>query len=248
MQNINENSISLFDMVESTELLFQAISLDTKAIGKIVALLSDKTFTAVQKIPYMQLKRYIDGMQKVEENLSGGCKICDKLFSDPQKRDENAMRVYRMIIAADTEKKIDYLVDTTRSMLLGLIDVEMMYRIFRAIVESMPEDLDYLTNLVEKDGPFKGNIQIHALVRSGLMISAGIDAGEDIEKQDYEISTLGYAVDRFVLSINDENRWNWYKNKHSHDGRLFNGPQAASDEEVAAMMKELFDDHKSEVS
>lgn len=243
----DEQSTTSLEIVESLEILIDAIALNPIAIGKLVALLSDKTFTAVQKIPYMQLKRYIDGVRKAEENLADGCKLADKLFSDPKKRNENGMRVYKMVTSSDTERKIDYLVDATRSMLLGFIDPEMMFRAFRAIVETLPEDLDYLSGLIEKGGPYKGNIRVHALVRAGLMISAGIDAEADIEEQDYEISTLGYVVDQFVLSINDENRWNWYKTKSPKGIRMFNGPQPASDEEVAALMEQLFDDHKPEL-
>ena len=243
----DEYSITSLDIVESIDILIDAIALNPIAIGKIVALLSDKTFTAVQKIPYMQLKHYIDGVKNAEEHLADGCKLADKLFSDSTKRNENAMRVYKIVTSADTEKKIDFLVEATRSMLLGLIDPEMMFRIFRAIVETLPEDLEYLSSIVEKEGPFKGDIRVHALVRSGLMISAGIDSGADIEKQDYEVSTLGYFVDQFVLSLNDESRWNWYKTKRPQGIRIFNGPQSASDEEVAAMMEQLFDNHKPEL-
>lgn len=142
----NDNSTTSLEIAESIEILIEAISLNPIAIGKLVALLSDKTFTVVQKIPYMQLKRYIDGVKKAEENLADGCKLSDKLFSDPKKRNENAMRVYKMVTTSDTEKKIAYLVDVTRSMLLGLIDVEMLFRVFRVVVESMPEDLEFLSS------------------------------------------------------------------------------------------------------
>lgn len=234
-------------IAESIEIIFEAIVLDPVAMGKLVAILSDESFTAVQKIPYMQLKRYIDGVRRIEDELGNACKLSDRLFSDTRKRNENAMRVYKMVIASDTEKKIDYLVDATRSMLCGLIDVEMMFRMFRAIAESMPEDLSYLSSLIEKSGPFKGDLRIHALARSGLMISAGIDSDEDIEKQMYDISTLGYLVDHFVLSINNDDRQNWYKKKSSNGNRLFNGPQTVSNEELIARVGQLFDDCKPEL-
>lgn len=240
------NEIDTSELMDSVETIVNAVALDPIAIGRIIALLSNKTYTAIQKIPYYQLKRYIDGVKKAEDDLGKSCKLSEKLFSDPKKRNENAMRVYKMVTSSDTEKKIDYLVDATRSMLLGLIDAEMMFRVFRAIIDSMPEDLSYLSNLVEKGGPFKGNIRIHALERSGLMISAGIDADEDVEKQDYHISSLGYAVDRYVLSLNDEDRLKWYKNWHQ-DNRNFIGPRNTSDEEVDARVAKLFDENKQEL-
>ncbi len=167
-----------------------------------MAILSDESFTAVQKIPYMQLKRYIDGVRRIEDELGNACKLSDRLFSDTRKRNENAMRVYKMVIASDTEKK---------------------------------------------SGPFKGDLRIHALARSGLMISAGIDSDEDIEEQMYDISTLGYLVDHFVLSLNNDDRQNWYKKKSSNGNRLFNGPQTVSNEEIIARAGQLFDDRKPEL-
>lgn len=140
--------------------------------------------------------------------------------------------------STDTEKKIDYLIDATRSMLLGLIDTDEMFRIFRAIVDSLPEDLDYLSSIVEKRGPFIGDIQILALERSGLMISADIDANADIEKQQYHITTLGFMVDRYALSLSNEERWKWYTNKANADNRKFMGPVPMSNEEIEAILNE----------
>jgi len=45
------------------------------------------------------------------------------------------------------------------------------------------------------------------------MISADIDANADIEKQQYHITTLGFMVDRYALSLSNEERWKWYTNK-----------------------------------
>ncbi len=203
----------------------------------MAAYLSDKTYTEIQKIPYLQIKKYLDGVKRVEE-LGNSCKIADKLFSDPKRKNDNAMRIYKMVTSSDTEKKIDYLIDTTRSMLLGLIDTDEMFRIFRAIVDSLPEDLDYLSSIVEKSGPFTGNIQILALERSGLMISAGIDANADVEEQQYHITTLGFMVDRYALSLSNEERWKWYTNKANADDRKFMGPVPISNEDIEAMFNE----------
>ena len=85
IHNVDENTITSLDKMETVEILIDALALNPIAIGKIVALLSDKTFTAVQKIPYLQLKHYIDGVKKAEENLAYGCKLSDKLFSVIQK-------------------------------------------------------------------------------------------------------------------------------------------------------------------
>ncbi len=236
--NMNDGNITkaseLYDIVET---IIGVATHDPLSVAKIAAFLSDKTYTEIQKIPYLQIKKYLDGVKRVEE-LGNSCKIADKLFSDPKRKNDNAMRIYKMVTSTDTEKKIDYLIDTTRSMLLGLIDTDEMFRIFRAIVDSLPEDLDYLSSIVEKSGPFTGNIQILALERSGLMISAGIDANADIEEQQYHITTLGFMVDRYALSLSNEERWKWYTNKANADDRKFMGPVPISNEDIEAMFNE----------
>ncbi len=243
MINMNDGNITnmseLYDIVET---IIGVATHDPLSVAKIATFLSDKTYTEIQKVPYLQIKKYLDGVKRVEE-LGNSCKLADKLFSDPKRKKDNAMRIYKMVTSTDTEKKIDYLIDATRSMLLGLIDTDEMFRIFRAIVDSLPEDLDYLSSIVEKSGPFIGDIQILALERSGLMISAGIDANADIEKQQYHITTLGFMVDRYALSLSNEERWKWYTNKANADNRKFMGPVPMSNEEIEA----IFNEQKQEI-
>lgn len=236
--NMNDgNATNISELYDIVEMIIGVATRDPLSIAKITAFLSDKTYTEIQKIPYLQIKKYLDGVKRVEE-LGNSCKIADKLFSDPKKKNDNALRIYKMVTSADTEKKIDYLIDATRSMLLGLIDTNEMFRIFRAIVDSLPEDLDYLSSIIEKSGPFAGNIQILALERSGLMISAGIDANADVEAQQYHITTLGFMVDRYALSLSNEKRWKWYVNKANADDRKFIGPESISNEDIEAMFNE----------
>lgn len=236
--NMNDgNATNISELYDIVEMIIGVATRDPLSIAKITAFLSDKTYTEIQKIPYLQIKKYLDGVKRVEE-LGNSCKIADKLFSDPKKKNDNALRIYKMVTSADTEKKIDYLIDATRSMLLGLIDTNEMFRIFRAIVDSMPEDLDYLSSIIEKSGPFTGNIQILALERSGLMISAGIDANADVEAQQYHITTLGFMVDRYALSLSNEKRWKWYVNMENSLDRKFMGPISISNEEIKALFNE----------
>ena len=243
MINMNDgNTTNISELYDIVEMIIGVATRDPLSIAKITAFLSDKTYTEIQKIPYLQIKKYLDGVKRVEE-LGNSCKIADKLFSDPKKKNDNALRIYKMVTSADTEKKIDYLIDATRSMLLGLIDTNEMFRIFRAIVDSLPEDLDYLSSIIEKSGPFTGNIQILALERSGLMISAGIDANADVEAQQYHITTLGFMVDRYALSLSNEKRWKWYVNMENSLDRKFMGPISISNEEIKA----LFNEQKQEI-
>ena len=158
----DENITNARELYDIAETIIGLAMHNPLSVAKIAAFLSDNTYTAIQKIPYLQIKKYLDGVKKVEEEFGNACKLSDKLFSDPNKKNENAMRIYKMVTSTDTEKKIDYFINATRSMLMGVINTSEMFRIFHAIVDSLPEDLDYLSSIVEKSGPFTGNIQILA--------------------------------------------------------------------------------------
>lgn len=121
------------------------------------------------------MKRYLAGVKNVEDNYENDVSLSSKLYASPHIRNENAFRVYKMVTESETEKKIDKLVDVTRSFLLGLIDTESLFRIFRAIISTLPENLEYLKEIVETTGEIRGNINIHALERSGLVILSGND-------------------------------------------------------------------------
>ena len=64
--NIDESHVAS-DCIESIEIIVNALRLDPIAIGKLLGLLSDKTYTTIQKIPYIQLKKYIDGENQINK-------------------------------------------------------------------------------------------------------------------------------------------------------------------------------------
>ncbi len=45
-------------------------------------------------------------------------------------------------------------------------------------------------------------------------------------------------VDRYALSLSNEERWKWYANKANADGRKFMGPVPISNEDIEAMFNE----------
>ncbi len=245
--NDEKNDVSdLDDTLDILDMLIDAFSGNPFALARFGKYAIDKSYTAIQQIPYKQMQMYLEGVKRVEDDLGKACEFSNKLFSNPKTKEDNAMRVYKLVISTDTSRKMKYLINATRSMLLGLIDVEMMFRLFSAIAETLQEDLDYLSTIVQIDKPIKGSIRVHALARVGLMISAGIDAQADVEEQEYYISSLGLILDEFALSLEDENRQAWYKT-HSRAARQFESPMALSDEEIKKMLSSTFEEQKQEM-
>ena len=216
--------IEINDNLEIIGIVIGLAKNDTVKILELSKIVKDSSLSYIQKIPFNKLAKYMDGIKRVEENIGDGCRLSDKLFGDQKSKNDNALRLLKYVTEADTEKKIEYLVNTTRSFLLGRINVGEMFRVFNAIVYTLPEDLHYLTTIIEKEGPFIGNIQIHALNRNGLVISAGVYADYDIEKQKYHISELGYMVDQNSLSMDNDDRQRWYSARRSKS-IPFEGPE-----------------------
>ena len=134
-----------------------------------------------------------------------------KLFNTSKNKRQNGMRLLGYIDKADSEQKINYYVNATKSLLLGLIDNTGYFRIMKALMETLNEDLEYLADIAIKEDVYRGNMQLLALERSGLVLQAVFDANESVENQSYVISSLGKYVDRFAVSFEDEERQKFYK-------------------------------------
>lgn len=211
-----KESLSCSGVIDFVEILTGCVARKPTAWVKLVNIFKDHSISVTQKIPIYKLGKYISGVQRVEDDLRESCKLSNKLFGDEKTRNDNGFRLYKYVTETETEEKIEFLVETTRGFLLNCIDVPTFFRMYKAIAETLPEDLIYLSRLAEerlKKGTefFEGNMAILALARSGLMIIAGDDGNKGVEEQDYTISSLGFMVDRYALSFNNEKKQRLYK-------------------------------------
>lgn len=154
---------------------------------------------------------FVTGVKSAEKELGEGVKLSNKLFNTSKNKRQNGMRLLGYIDKADSEQKINYYVNATKSLLLGLIDNTGYFRIMKALMETLNEDLEYLADIAIKEDVYRGNMQLLALERSGLVLQAVFDANESVENQSYVISSLGKYVDRFAVSFEDEERQKFYK-------------------------------------
>lgn len=148
------------------------------------------------------------------------------------------MRIIQYVTTADTEKKIDYYVNATKALLYGMINNEIMFRIFSAIYNTLSEDLEYMTEHIEDKDHLIGNLNILALSQIGLVLIAGIHQGEDVEEQEYVFSSLAYLVDRYAVALDNEKRQKRYQNRSSSVHKLDVGmPDPISNEEIEQLLK-----------
>ena len=154
---------------------------------------------------------FVTGIKNAEIELGKGIKLSNKLFDTPKNKRENGMRLLGYIDKADSEQKINYYINATRSLLLGLINNTDYFRIMKALMETLNEDLEYLAHIATKEDVHRGNMQLLALERSGLVLQAVFDANESVENQSYVISSMGKYVDRFAVSFEDDEKQKFYK-------------------------------------
>lgn len=209
------------DLPNKTEFIVNLLRRDPATIAKLAATIADGRLDFVQSMRYRRLEQYFQGVREVEDDLGAACELSSKLFSDEKHKKESAERIFLLVSEINTETKVDYLINCTKSFLLGLISIESMFRIFRAISNALPEDLEYLKGHATSVEPIKGDMNVLALAQNGLMIQSGIDGNKGVEEQEYVISSLGFDVDEYALSLYDEERQNWYNsNGHQRDKKL----------------------------
>lgn len=142
---------------------------------------------------------FLSGIKQIEENIDESRKLKEVLCDDTSKKFQNAVRLLEYIDKADSEKKIDDYIQMTKNLLCGYINQVEYFRIMKAVLETLDEDLQYLTEILKDEASYKGSIQMLALERSGLVIRLGIDGNENIEEQDYVISSLGKMVSKYIM-------------------------------------------------
>lgn len=211
------NSNDKFDIKDNfTELIDNAIgmlTLDPVAIKNLTTQMVKMPIIIRDAIYWSKFYMFILGINKIQEDLGGSIKLSNILFDNSKNREQNGMRLLGYIDKADSKQKVNYYINSTKSLLMGNISNTDYFRIMKAVSETLNEDLEYLAEIVENKNVIKGNIQLLALERSGLVIQARIDTNENIETQYYAVSNLGRMVDNYAISLDNDDRQNYYKNE-----------------------------------
>lgn len=205
--NIKENCAELIDNAIGMLMLDPVATKNfTVQIAKMPIMIRDAIY-------WNKFYMFVTGINKIQDDLGSSIKLSNKLFGDSKSKEQNGMRLLGYIDKADSKQKVDYYINATRSLLMGNIDNTDYFRIMKVVSETLNEDLEYLAEIAENTSVIRGNIQLLALERSGLVIQAGIDANESIETQNYSVSNFGRMVDHYAISLEDDNRQNYYKNE-----------------------------------
>ncbi len=116
--------------------ILNAILGDSVSVGKIMIAIA-KTLFVREQLFWTKMEAFLDGVYLTSDDKM---KLSTKLVENGDKND-NVYRLVECIDRAETQKKIRYLINTTRSLLLDFIDSTTYLRICHSITHTLEEDL-----------------------------------------------------------------------------------------------------------
>ncbi len=207
--DIIEEAKALVDSQEikeaSSDFLEDAISSilgDPISTAKMMLGIIKAPFFIREQIFWIKFSKFLSGVFTSEKDRANFSKILNK----NGKQKDNSIRLLACIERAETETKIQYLINASRSLSAGFINLSDFFRICHQITHNLDEDLRFLQeNLTKPNIPY--NYSIEGLLSTGLMYQSIIDANEGHEGQTYSFTSLAEIVDRFAVSYDDVERY-----------------------------------------
>lgn len=226
------------DIVETTGLFVNTLCGDVVSACQLVNKILETSLNFRDKI---LMRNFFNYILNIDQSLEKGVKLLVKLFPNDEKGKKNAEKILLILDRIDNEEKLKYIANATRSCMYQDITVEEFFRIVKIIDNSYFYDLLFLSDNITKKSLFKGNITVHALANSGLMMQCGIDCNDSIENQNYAFTKLGMLVDKYALSYDNEDRQRFYlKEQPKITFKMENIIETVSEKDIDA----LFDDNK----
>jgi hypothetical protein len=182
----------------------QALLGDPVAYGKIIVALAKSPFFIREQLFWGKMEMFLSGIYLEKEDRE---KLNSKL-AEYGNKEENVKRLLSTIDKVETKQKMDYLINATRCLLAGSIDLPKYYRVVQAITQTLEEDLVYLSQHIEEP-EIAECYQVYGLATSGLMyhsvISGGGALGNGVQR--YSFYDLAKDVDMYSISYNNINKY-----------------------------------------
>lgn len=167
------------------------------AAGKAAIALAKTPVFIRDQLFWRKISAFLNGVYLDETDCA---KLAAKLTENGKNKD-NPLRLLACIEQADTQKKIEYLINATRSLLAGYIDLPTYFRICHAVTHTIEEDLKFLREHIWEEKTFPYSVHIQGLITTGLVHIAVIGDNE------YVFVPIAKLVDRFAVSFNDVERY-----------------------------------------
>lgn len=172
---------------------------DPVSVGRVLIALAKSPFFIRENLFWMKMEAFLNGVYLSEDDRFN---LRAKIWRDGEHGD-NPYRLVECIDRAETQQKINYLINATRCLLSDNIDLPMYFRICHTITHTLDEDLTFLSEKInESDLTYSPYIQ--GLLTSGLMYQSVIDANGE---QKYSFTPLAEYIDRYAVSYNNIERY-----------------------------------------
>ena len=155
-----------------------------------------------EQIFWTKFEMFLSGLYTSDEDRTNFLRF---LTEEGTKKD-NSHRLLACIERAETKEKIQYLINASRSLSAGLINLSDYFRVCHQIAYNLDEDLCFLKENL-KNTHISYNYSIEGLLSSGLVYQDGTDANEGHEGQLYVFTAIAEIVDRFALSYDNTDRY-----------------------------------------
>lgn len=192
-KEIQEESTDFFEDI------IKALLGNPISTGKIIIFLAKSPTLIHEKLLWSKFEMFLNGIYLSKDDCN---KLYDKLTKDGEKKD-NSQRLLSYIDKAETQKKIKYLINATRCLLIDFIDLSIYFRICHAIVHTLEEDLQFLKRNINKT-EFSWNLCVQGLLTTGLMYQSVFDGNGE---QKYSFTPTAKLIDQFALSCDNINRY-----------------------------------------
>lgn len=166
-----------------TELIDNAIGMlmmDSVATKNLVTQIGKMPILIRDAFYWNKFYMFVTGVRKIEDDLGKSVKLSSKLFDNPKNREQNGMRLLGYVDKADSEQKVNYYINATRSLLMGCIGNTDYFRIMKAVSETLNEDLEYLAEIAENTNIIRGNI--NEIEQHKLEVDLPTATKQDIDK------------------------------------------------------------------
>lgn len=208
------------------------------AAGKIAIFLAKNPFFIRDQLFWEKMDAFLNGVYLDETDCR---KLAQKLTEDGKNKD-NPLRLIACIERAETLGKIEYLINATRSLLAGFIELPTYFRICYAVTHTMEEDLEFLKEHILEEETFPYSIHIQGLLTSGLVHMTKVGG----EENRYVFVPIAKLVDCFAVSYNNTERYPNPLISIDSQSKLKTAVEiewdeyTASEEEVNEMFSEMF--------
>lgn len=177
-----------------------AILGDPIAAAQIIYSLMKSPMFFREQLFWTKFEMFLNGIDVTEDERSS---FCAKLTLDGAKK-ENVYRLIQAIDHAETNGKVNYLINVSRCLSAAFIEHPVYFRICHIITNSLEEDLDFLKEHIVEDSEYEYGDIIQGLMNNGLMYQSVLDANGDNR---YRFTSLAEVIDRYSLSYNNIERY-----------------------------------------